>query len=138
MTDSWDPAQYAKILAEREQPFYDLLEMIQRAPGMRIVDLGCGMGRLTTMLHDRLRAEQTIGIDRSARMLDAAQGRDGLRFESGTIESFDSSAEYDLVFSNAALHFRSTGYSAGDAAPPEPRHLAADLEPMDRGVCTRC
>jgi trans-aconitate 2-methyltransferase len=105
MNDPWNPAQYAKFLAEREQPFYDLLEMIQRAPGMRIVDLGCGMGRLTGMLHDRLGAEQTIGIDRSARMLEAAQSRDGLRFEVGTIEGFDASAEYDLVFSNAALHW---------------------------------
>ena len=50
MTDTWNPDQYAKFLAEREQPFYDLLAMIQPAPQMRIVDLGCGMGRLTTML----------------------------------------------------------------------------------------
>jgi trans-aconitate 2-methyltransferase len=105
MTDPWNPAQYAKFLAEREQPFHDLLEMIQRAPQMHIVDLGCGMGRLTAMLHDRLGADQTVGIDRSPRMLASAHPRDGLRFELGTIETFDTSVQYDLVFSNAALHW---------------------------------
>jgi trans-aconitate 2-methyltransferase len=105
MTDPWNPARYARFLAEREQPFYDLLAMIQPAPHMRIVDLGCGMGRLTTMLHDRLRADETIGIDRSARMLESAQPAEGVRFEVGTIENFNASPEYDLVFSNAALHW---------------------------------
>jgi trans-aconitate 2-methyltransferase len=105
MTDSWNPAQYARFLAEREQPFYDLLEMLQPAPNMRIVDLGCGTGRLTAMLHDRLRGGETLGIDRSARMLESAPARAGLRFEIGAIENFNAVTEYDLVFSNAALHW---------------------------------
>jgi trans-aconitate 2-methyltransferase len=105
MTDTWNPAQYARFLAEREQPFYDLLAMIQPTPRMRVVDLGCGTGRLTAMLHDRLQADETIGIDGSMRMLESAPAREGLRFEVGTIEHFNAAPEYDLVFSNAALQW---------------------------------
>ena len=106
--DTWNPAQYAKFTREREQPFFDLLALVHPAPGMRIVDLGCGPGNLTRTLHERLQAGETIGLDRSPRMLDAA-GRaslpGGLRFEPGEIESFAGERQYDLIFSNAALQW---------------------------------
>ena len=47
MIDSWDPRQYDKFQREREQPFYDLLGLVRPAPRMRVVDLGCGTGKLT-------------------------------------------------------------------------------------------
>jgi len=107
--DVWNPAQYGKFAREREQPFYDLLALVRPAADMRVVDLGCGTGKLTRELHQRLHARETIGIDRSQRMLDqagATASTPGLRFEVGDIESFpDGAADYDLVFSNAALHW---------------------------------
>ena len=106
--DTWNPEQYGKFQQEREQPFLDLLALIQPAPAMRVVDLGCGTGHLTRQLHDVLHAPDTTGIDRSDRMLEAAR-RDpvpaGLRFEAGTIESFAADNTYDLIFSNAAFHW---------------------------------
>jgi trans-aconitate 2-methyltransferase len=106
--DPWNPTQYEKFLQEREQPFFDLLALIRPASDMRVVDLGCGTGKLTRELHTRLAAQETVGIDRSKRMLDAsdAQAPSSLRFEVGEIESFPSNgARYDLIFSNAALHW---------------------------------
>ena len=109
MTDTWNPAQYDKFQREREQPFFELLALVRPAPNMRVVDLGCGTGRLTRHLHDELHALETVGIDRSARMLEDAQrstGTAGLRFEVGTIESFPRAGDtFDLIFSNAALHW---------------------------------
>ena len=108
VADPWNPSQYEKFLQEREQPFFDLLALIRPAAEMRVVDLGCGTGKLTRELHTRLAARETVGIDRSQRMLDAseAEARAGLRFEPGEIESFPSDgASYDLIFSNAALHW---------------------------------
>jgi trans-aconitate 2-methyltransferase len=109
MIDTWDPRQYNKFQREREQPFYDLLAMVRPAIGMRVVDLGCGTGKLTRVLHERLQARETVGIDRSSSML-ATTGEmprsAGLRFEPGTIEEFALRGErFDLVFSNAALHW---------------------------------
>jgi trans-aconitate 2-methyltransferase len=120
--DPWDPRQYDKFQREREQPFYDLLAMVRPEVGMSIVDLGCGTGKLTRLLHQRLQARETIGIDRSASMLAAAREAPeaaGLRFEEGTIEVFagrgsssDDGARPGqaadppgLIFSNAAFHW---------------------------------
>jgi trans-aconitate 2-methyltransferase len=108
-TDTWNPAQYDKFQREREQPFFDLLAMIAPAPGMRIVDLGCGTGKLTRELHQRLDARETLGLDRSARMLAAQDGATlppGLSFRNETVEAFlDRGDCYDLVFSNAVYHW---------------------------------
>ena len=111
--DTWDPRQYDKFQREREQPFYDLLALVNRSPGMRVVDLGCGTGKLTRVLHERLEARDTIGVDSSEKMLGPARADTlphGLRFEVGTIEAFAEHAErgadrVDLIFSNAAYHW---------------------------------
>src|SRR5262245_60835935 len=108
-SDTWNPAQYDKFQREREQPFFDLVDLVRPAPGMRVVDLGCGTGRLTQIVHEQLRARETVGIDRSARMLEERQTGElpaGLRFEVGTIESFpDDRGTFDLIVSNAAFHW---------------------------------
>jgi trans-aconitate methyltransferase len=72
--DTWDPRQYDKFEREREQPFYDLLALVHRSTGMRVVDLGCGTGKLTRVLHERLDARETIGLDRSEKMLESIRG----------------------------------------------------------------
>ena len=117
MTDTWDPTQYDKFEREREQPFFDLLALVRPTPGMRVVDLGCGTGKLTRTMHERLGARETAGIDRSARMLAGSTEAPlptGLHFETGTIEDFvagdgarrlQPSGAWDLIFSNAALHW---------------------------------
>jgi trans-aconitate 2-methyltransferase len=147
LTDTWNPTQYDKFQREREQPFYDLLSMIRAASGMSVVDLGCGTGRLTRQLHARLAARETLGIDRSARMLAEQQNEPpapGLRFSVGTVESFlADDGVYDLLFSNAVFHWiedheRLLGRLAEKLAPggqlafqvpamdDEASHLAAD------------
>jgi trans-aconitate 2-methyltransferase len=107
MTDGWQPEQYARFRAERSQPFFDLLTLVRPRRGMRVVDLGCGTGELTRTLHERLGARETSGIDASPEMLRSAtaDARDGLRFERGDIAAFAADGTYDLVFSNAALHW---------------------------------
>lgn len=104
---SWDPNQYERFRDERAQPFYDLVELIQKRPTMRVVDLGCGTGELTSELHRRLGAAETIGVDNSASMLakSSAFAGNGLRFEQGDIATFGSDRPFDLVFSNAAVHW---------------------------------
>ena len=108
MVDCWNPSQYARFEREREQPFFDLLGLVRPERDMRVVDLGCGSGRLTRVLHERLHARETIGVDRSTRMLEAAPDLlPGLGFRQGSIEDFatDGSDRYDLIFSNAAFHW---------------------------------
>jgi trans-aconitate 2-methyltransferase len=99
---SWSPQQYERFKAERQQPFYDLLALVQPIPQMRIADLGCGTGELTRVLHERLEAAETVGIDNSEEMLKKAPAVP--RFQVGDIATFND-RPFDLIFSNAALHW---------------------------------
>ena len=104
---NWSPEQYEKFKSERQQPFHDLVALVEHRPRMRVVDFGCGTGELTRALHEHLQAEETVGIDSSETMLlkSASFGSEVLRFERGDIEAFVTDRPYDLVFSNAALHW---------------------------------
>ena len=103
----WNPEQYSRFREERSRPFFDLLALVHAAPDMCVVDLGCGTGELTRALHERLRARETLGIDSSETMLakSAAFSAAGLHFEAGDLQRLEAVPRYDLVFSNAALHW---------------------------------
>lgn len=74
---------------------------------MRVVDLGCGTGEITRLVHAHLAAHDTLGLDSSETMLaeSAQHTTPGLRFVCRDIAEFSADATYDLVFSNAALHW---------------------------------
>ena len=55
--DGWSPDQYERFRSERQQPFDDLLSLCHPVPGGRIVDLGCGTGDLTKILHEKMEAD---------------------------------------------------------------------------------
>src|SRR6266516_1859300 len=69
MRDTWDPAQYERFAAERNAPFFELLALVEPAPGGRAADLGCGTGALTAELHRHLGASETVGIDNLAHVV---------------------------------------------------------------------
>ncbi len=102
----WNPEQYARFARERKQPFVDLLALVERRPDMRVADLGCGSGVLTRELHQTLAAATTVGFDNSESMLasSADYAGDGVSFEQADIATL-SDREFDVVFSNAALHW---------------------------------
>src|SRR5262249_33562076 len=106
----WNPEQYDRFKRERQQPFFDLLALVRPKSDLTVVDLGCGTGELTHILHERLRARQTRGADNSPAMLAKAEAHraPGLTFELGDIGEIGAAAlagPFDLVFSNAALHW---------------------------------
>ena len=106
LSDGWQPDQYARFRDEREQPFHDLLALVSPVPGGRVVDLGCGTGALTRVLHEHTQAAETVGVDRSDAMLDqsAQHAGEGVRFERGDIAAFAGSG-LDVVFANASLQW---------------------------------
>lgn len=103
--NEWDPERYASFREERTQPFRDLLEGTDAVPGGRVIDLGCGTGDLTQLLHERSRAAETLGVDRSESMLSKAPRVPGLRFEEQDLARYEPERPFDLVFSNAALQW---------------------------------
>jgi trans-aconitate 2-methyltransferase len=103
----WDPARYERFASDRKRPFWDLAALLQPSDAPRLADLGCGTGRLTAELAARLGAREAVGIDNSPAMLERAaeHAGPGVRFEAGDIGSWSSSGAFDVVFSNAALHW---------------------------------
>jgi trans-aconitate 2-methyltransferase len=106
-TDVWDPAQYNRFAREREEPFWDLTRLLTPTRSPRVVDLGCGDGRLTAALHDALGARETIGIDSSAAMIDGARehARADVTFRLGDIGSWEEPDAHDVVFANASMQW---------------------------------
>ena len=106
MPDVWNPQQYERFAAERSQPFYDLMALLEPVNEARVVDIGCGTGKLTAELHAHLGAAETTGIDSSQAMLaEAPVGVAGLSFDVRDGTSFEHHRDFDVVFSNAALQW---------------------------------
>jgi trans-aconitate 2-methyltransferase len=105
MSSPWNPDQYHQFKNERSEPFFDLLDLVEPAPGGAVVDLGCGPGELTRLLHKKTQAASTLGLDSPETMLakSAEYAGDGLSFERGDIAGLGG--EFDIVFSNAALQW---------------------------------
>lgn len=102
---SWDAPRYDRFLAERGLPFRDLFELVNVREGLRVLDLGCGTGRWTAALAERLPGSTVLGIDASAEMLAGFHGTPppGVRFEQALIEEIDG--QWDLVFSQSSLQW---------------------------------
>ena len=72
-----------------------------------ILDLGCGDGVLTKLLADLVPKGKVLGIDASMGMIETAKELEGhnLSFAFQDINEMGFSNEFDLIFSNAALHW---------------------------------
>src|ERR1700754_3940218 len=80
----------------------EVLNWLAPKPGERILDLGCGDGALTEKLVQA--GASVLGADNSETLLGAARARGlDVRFIDGEKLAFE--AEFDAVFSNAALHW---------------------------------
>ncbi|MEO1159580.1 MAG: methyltransferase domain-containing protein, partial [Pseudomonadota bacterium] len=81
-----------------------VFEWLAPQAGEKILDLGCGDGALTQKLADA--GANVLGVDMSDDLLSAARER-GLSVVSRDGHELDFPAEFDAVFSNAALHWMS-------------------------------
>jgi trans-aconitate 2-methyltransferase len=99
----WNPQQYEMFLKEREQPFLDLLKLLEIRAHLRIIDLGCGTGGLTIKLKGLFPQSYVLGIDSSPDMLSKTTPGDSIEFELRDIRDIQS--HWDIIISNAALHW---------------------------------
>jgi len=99
---AWDPARYAReagFVSELGRP---LLGLLAPREGERILDLGCGEGTLATEI--AAAGCRVVAVDAAPEMVVAARARGvDARVADGEALAFD--AEFDAVFSNAALHW---------------------------------
>lgn len=107
MTHEFDGKKYEKASAHQRQWGTRLIAELNLRGSERVLDLGCGDGTLTAQIAALLPKGKALGIDASQGMIDTARPkeRDNLRFLLMDIDDLDFVAQFDVVFSNAALHW---------------------------------
>ncbi len=105
MTD-WNPQQYLKFRNERTQPSIDLVARIIINDPETIIDIGCGPGNSTQILHGRWPNADIVGLDNSHKMIEKArEDYPGQKWMVGDAGSLNTNQMYDIVFSNATLQW---------------------------------
>lgn len=106
---TWNPAQYLQYEDARLRPALELIARIPLAAPARIVDLGCGAGNVALHLARRWPLARITGVDGDEAMLakarEATAGDARFRFEHADLAAWHAAQPFDLVFSNAALHW---------------------------------
>src|SRR5690242_16056229 len=101
-TQIWNSEGYAKNARFVSDLGMPVLEVLAPQAGERILDLGCGDGVLTKKIADF--GCTVVGIDSSPDFVASAR-KLGLEVVQTSASDMDFGAEFDAVFSNAALHW---------------------------------
>ncbi len=109
----WDAARYHRISDPQMAWGRRVMARIAPQPGERILDIGCGTGRLTEEMV-AARPALVVGLDLSGPMLAEASarqtandetGRAAVQYVRGAGEALPFAGAFDAVFSNATLHW---------------------------------
>ena len=103
----WDAEVYDRVADPQFEWAQEVLERLELRGDETVLDAGCGSGRVTAMLLDRLPEGRLVGIDGSASMVAMAREALGDRVEirEGDLAELDLHEEFDLVYSNAVFHW---------------------------------
>jgi SAM-dependent methyltransferase len=101
-SQTWDPQTYARNARFVSDLAGAVVELLAPRAGERILDLGCGDGVLTAKL--AAIGCDMLGVDGSGAQVQAARAL-GLDARVMDGERLEFDAEFDAVFSNAALHW---------------------------------
>ena len=98
----WDPEVYRRTAGFIPELAGEVLDLLAPRCGERVLDLGCGDGALTAKL--AALGLDVVGVDSSAEQVTAARAR-GLDAHVVDGQALNFDADFDAVFSNAALHW---------------------------------
>ena len=84
-----------------------MIEELELRGDEQILDIGCGDGRLTAQLAERVPGGSVLGIDASSAMIDGARKHERANLSFTVIDAAQLPfvEQFDLIFSNAALHW---------------------------------
>lgn len=105
MTD-WDAGTYHRLSGPQLAWGRTIAARLSPAEGERILDLGCGTGRLTAELADAFPRVRFVGADLSQGMLEEARrSSTGVAYVRADATALPVAGAFDAVFSAAAFHW---------------------------------
>jgi trans-aconitate 2-methyltransferase len=110
-TAKWDPAQYAANSAVQQIWARELIVKLGLRGHEHILDVGCGDGKVTAEIARAVPGGSVTGIDASVEMISFAEKafpksrNPNLEFHVMDARQIKMARPFDLVFSNAALHW---------------------------------
>ena len=104
MVNEWNPEHYDNKLGYVSELGKGVVSLLDPKSGEKILDLGCGTGDLTHEI--AMSGASVIGIDQSNTMIQQARKKyPHITFIIGNAEELDMNQQFNVVFSNAALHW---------------------------------
>jgi trans-aconitate 2-methyltransferase len=106
----WDATEYARLSGLQQAMAEEVLALLDLKGGERVLDVGCGNGKITTQIARRVPQGGVVGVDASADMVAFASEsfcatQPNLRFEVADARHLPFRDEFDLVTSFNALHW---------------------------------
>lgn len=106
----WNASDYAKNSQGQMGWALSIIDRLELPMDARLVDLGCGDGKITVELARRVPNGHVVGIDNSPDMIELAESTwcsaiPNVKFHVADVQSFELPVIFDLAFSNSTLHW---------------------------------
>jgi trans-aconitate 2-methyltransferase len=107
VTRDWDAATYDRVSEPQVEWAMEVLSRLPLRGDETVLDAGCGSGRVTALLLQRLPAGHVIAVDSSPSMVEHAQEAlgDGATVFQANLTELRLDEPVDAVFSNAVFHW---------------------------------
>jgi trans-aconitate 2-methyltransferase len=106
-TRDWDAASYQRVSVPHEEWAASILDRAGLRGDETVLDAGCGSGRVTRMLIERLPQGRVIAVDGSASMIEGVRSvlRPGDEAFVADLLELELDEPVDVVFSSAVFHW---------------------------------
>jgi trans-aconitate 2-methyltransferase len=107
----WNAKDYANNSQNQFNWAIELLEKLKLKGDESVLDIGCGDGKITALIAKALPNGKAVGVDSSAQMIKLAEtsfiskATPNLSFQLMDARNLAFREEFDIAFSNAALHW---------------------------------
>jgi trans-aconitate 2-methyltransferase len=107
----WNAAEYARNSAAQQEWARELIAKLALTGNESVLDLGCGDGKVTAEIAGLVPAGRVVGVDSSEDMIRLSRAafpqprHPTLSFQAGDVRALPFEREFDVVFSNATLHW---------------------------------
>src|SRR4051794_21045089 len=107
MPRDWNAASYERVSAPLEAMGREVLDRLELRGDERVLDAGCGTGRVTAALLERLPRGEVVAVDGSPAMVEEARRRLGPRVDArvADLTELELSPPVDAILSTATFHW---------------------------------